>query len=80
MKHSISLSSAAFFVTLSIVGVVLVYVSRTLNKHDEEEWKWDFWAREFVNGPPGYQRAVASLLGYVLTIVGVIGIMISIVS
>ena len=68
----------AFFVTLSIVGVVLVYIGRTLSKHDEEEWKWDFWTREFINGPPGYYKAIVTLLGSVLILTGVVGTIIAI--
>ncbi len=70
----------AFFVTLSIVGVVLVYIGRTLSKHDDEEWKWDFWRREFINGPPGYYRAIVSLIGSVLILTGVVGTVVTIVS
>ena len=80
MMDTTSIKSIAFFVTLSIVGVVLVYVSRALPRHDDEEWKWDFWTREFVYGPPGYQRAIVLLLGSVLMFIGVIGTIIAIVS
>lgn len=79
MTDTTSLKSIAFFATLSIVGVALVYGSRALPKHDDE-WKWVFWWREFVSGPPGYQRAIVILLGSVLIFAGAIGIIITIVS
>ena len=63
-----------------IVGSVLVFVSRGLSKHVDEEWKWDIWTREFIQGPPGYQRAVLMLLGTVLIIAGAIGSIIFLVS
>ena len=74
------MKSIAFYVFLVIVGGVMVYVSRALSRHDESELKWDLWTREFIQGPPGYQRAILTLLGYVLIIVGVIGSIITIVS
>ena len=80
MTNTTSIKSVAFFVTLSIVGVVLVYVGRALPRHDDEEWKWDFWTHEFVSGPPGYQRASVIVLGSVLIFAGVIGIIITFVS
>jgi hypothetical protein len=79
MMDAASLKSIAGFVSLCIVGIVLVYISRALLKHGEE-WKLDIWWRKFVSGPSGYQRAIVILLGSVLIYVGVVGIVITIIS
>ena len=80
MTDTSSIKSIAGFVALLIVGLVLVYISRTLSKHGEDEWKWDIWRCEFVSSPPGYQRGIVLLLGSVLIFVGVVGIIIAIFS
>lgn len=67
------ISPLFFYSIIVILGLVVVLIGRTLNTHDEEEWKGVYWWREMILGPPGYHRASAILGGCFMIIVGIIG-------
>ena len=65
-------------ITLSIIilllGIVLLFVGRTMKTHAEEEWKAESWWREAIYGPPGYYRASSIILGIVFMVTGGLGV------
>lgn len=74
------MKSIVSYIAVMIVGSVLVYVSRALPRHNEGEWKWNIWTSEFTQGQPGYLRAILTILGSALMIIGLVGLIIKIVS
>ncbi|MEO6049856.1 MAG: hypothetical protein ABIP78_00800 [Pyrinomonadaceae bacterium] len=63
-----------FYLGIGIVGILIFMFSRTLNKAEEKKWKEETWFREWIYGPPGYFRAMGILMGFLLTVIGVIGL------
>ena len=62
-----------FSLGISFLGIVLFFVSRSLNTVEEDEWKRRRWFSEMLYGPPGYYRAAIGIFGVFLTIFGAIG-------
>lgn len=68
-------SPLIFFSCLTVVGIAAIMIGRRMNTHAEEEWKGEFWWREFILGPPGYHRAATILVGFSLILVGATGVL-----
>lgn len=67
----------AFAVFLGI-GLLVLYLGRNMDTHEEEERNGERTVTEFFFGPPGYFRAVTILAGAVCIVVGVCGLLYSI--
>jgi hypothetical protein len=63
-----------FTLGISIVGVIALLLSRSMNTIEEDEQRGDNWIREMLSGPPGYRRAGMALLGIILIIFGAVGV------
>src|SRR5688572_9044734 len=63
------ISPLIFFSCVIVVGIAAILIGRTMNTHAEEEWKGEYWWREFIMGPPGYHRASMIVVGFVFILV-----------
>jgi hypothetical protein len=63
-----------FFSFITVAGIAAVMIGRTLKAYDDEKWKGEYWWREVMYGPTGYRRASVIGLGFVLVVVGAIGV------
>ncbi|MEO6334076.1 MAG: hypothetical protein ABIO91_03760 [Pyrinomonadaceae bacterium] len=50
-------------------------IGRSMNTHAEEEWKGEYWWREFILGTPGYYRASTIVVGFAFILIGAIGVL-----
>ena len=57
-----------------VVGIFILMVSRTLGTFEDEDEKWKDASsfRQMIYGPAGYYRAVGTIFGVVLIIVGLV--------
>lgn len=57
-----------------VAGLIVLMIGRSLNTRAEDGWKEQFRFREALFGPPGYSRAIVTLSGILLMIIGLAGL------
>jgi hypothetical protein len=62
------------FLVLVGIGIVAIFIGRNLRASDEEARKSGNSLSKFVLGPPGYYRSVAIRGGFLLILLGLLGV------